>query len=486
MIPFGEFLPDLPDFQNPGATIADNVIPTPQGYRELKALAAYSTTPLTARCQGTFAGQSSAGVVTLFAGDASKLYKLEGKAFTATDSGFSTAEDAVWAFGQFGNTMIATNYSDAPQKFTLGTSTEWEDLGGSPPKARHIAVVRGFVMLGNLVESGTGYQNRTRWSGIDNAETWAASQTTQSDFQDFVGNGGAVMALVGGEYGIVMLERSIFRLDYVGTPLIFSASEISQTRGTPVSGSVAALGRTVFFYSDDGFYVLEDGSKVTPIGANKIDRFFEDDFDIAYASRVTSAIDPINHLYILSYPGSGHSSGTPNKLIIYDWANNKWSTAEFQHEMIARSLSTGKTLDTLDEVSTDLDSLAFSLDSRAWSGGSVILTAFNTSNNLAYFTGTGLAAKIETTEFQPIAGRRSSINLVRPIFEGSSATTTVQMAGRSIGTATASFGSAVSLNTTGNAPVRENHRYHKVRVNITGGFDHAQGVDVTWRGRGFR
>jgi hypothetical protein len=384
--------------------------------------------------------------------------------------------------------MIVTNYADNPQKFVLGTSTEWEDLGGSPPKARHIAIVRGFVFLGNLVESGTGYQNRVRWSGLDNSETWAASQTTLSDFQDFVGSGGSVMALVGGEYGIVMLERSIFRLDFQGTPLIFSASEISQTRGTPVSGSVAALGRTVFFYSDDGFYVLEDGSKVTPIGANKIDRFFEDDFDIAYASRVTSAIDPINHLYILSYPGSGHSSGTPNKLIIYDWANNKWSTAAFQHELIARSLSAGETLETLDTIAGDdgIDGLAFSLDSRAWSGGSVLLTAFNTSHNLAYFTGTGLAAKIETTEFQPIAGRRSFINKVRPIFEGSSATTTVQMAGRNIGTATASFGSAVSLNTTGDAPVREDARYHKVRVNITGGFDHVQGVDVTWKGRGFR
>ena len=112
------------------------------------------------------------------------------KAFTETDTGFTTSEDGVWRFGQFGNTLIATNYADNPQKFVLGTSTEWEDLGGSPPKARHIAIVRGFVMLGNLVESGTGYQNRVRWSGLDNSETWSASQTTLSDFQDFVGSGG--------------------------------------------------------------------------------------------------------------------------------------------------------------------------------------------------------------------------------------------------------------------------------------------------------
>jgi len=486
MIQFGEYLPDLPAFNNPGATVADGVIPTAVGYRELGSLSAYSTTALTNRCQGTGAGQASDGSVTVFAGDDTDLYQLVDTAWTSTDTGFTTAEDSVWRFGQFGDTVIATNYDDAPQKWTLGTSSSWSALGGTPPRARHIAIVRGFVFLGDLVESGTAYQNRVRWSGLDNAETWAASQTTQSDFQDFVGNGGAVMGIVGGEYGIVFLERSIFRLDYAGTPLIFTANEVSQTRGTQVTGSIAALGRTIFFWSDDGFYALEDGTKVTPIGANKVDKTFAEDLDTAYASRVTSAIDPINHLYIVSYPGSGHSSGTPNKLIIFDWVNNKWSTASFQHQLISRSLSTGYTLDGLDSVSSSIDSLAFSLDSRAWVGGSVLLSAFNTSNNLAYFTGTGLDATLETAEFQPLPGRRSFINKVRPIVDGSAATSTVQMAGRNIGTDTVSFGSAVSLNGSGDAPVREDARYHRVRVNITGGFDHAQGVDVTWKGRGHR
>ena len=119
-------------------------------------------------------------------------------------------------------------------------------------------------------------------------------------------------------------------------------------------------------------------------------------------------------------------------------------------------------------------------------GGRLQLTAFDTSHNLARFTGTGLAATIETSEFQPLPGRRCFINKVRPIIEGSDAVATVQMANRNKGTDTASFGSAVSLNTSGDAPVREDNRYHRVRVNISGGFDHAQGCDVTWKGRGAR
>jgi len=489
VIRFGEYLPDQPAFGNPGATVANNVIPTAMGYRELSAISAFSTTPLNARARGAGSGQASDGAVYLFAGDGTSLYRLNGAVFDETNDSYTLAEDTNWQFAQFGDTMIAVCRDEAPQKWTLGSSTSWSALGGSPPKARHVAVVRGFVMLGDAESGGTSYQNRVYWSGLDNAETWTPSQTTQADFNDFVGGGGAVTGLVGGEFGLVFQDRSIFRLDYQGTPLIFSSNEVSQSRGTQVSGSIAALGRMVFFWSDDGFYMLEDGTKTTAIGANKVDKTFANDFDQAYLSRVTSAIDPINHLYIVSYPGSGHTSGTPNKLIMYDWVNNKWSTGSFSHEIIARTLTSGYTLEGLDAIvdsSTGIDGMAFSLDSRAWMGGRLQLTAFDTSHNLARFTGTGLAATIETSEFQPLPGRRSFINKVRPVIEGSDAVATVQMANRNKGTETASFGSAVSLNTSGDAPVREDNRYHRVRVNISGGFDHAQGCDVTWKGRGAR
>lgn len=489
MIEFGEYLPDLPPYKNPGTTEAKNCIPWGKGYKELGSLSAYSTNALDARAQGAFGAQDSDGNTTIFAGDASKIYKLTDTTWgdVSLAGGYNTAEDATWDFIQFGDTVIATNYADAMQKWTLGSSTAWANLGGSPPKARHLAVVRDFVVCGNLDESGTLTPNKIRWSAIDNAEDWSASPTTQSDSQVIAGNGGAVQGIVGGEYGVIFLERSIYRMTYVGSPLIFQFDEVEQTRGTAVPGSIAALGNLVFYLSDEGFYQF-DGTQSIPIGANKVDKTFYTTraFDQSYRSRVTSAIDPINHLVLWAFPGTGHTAGDPNFCMIYDWVNKKWSYAEFDCQMIFRSLSTGYTLDTLDTISTDLDSLAFSLDSRAWTGGSVLLAAFDTSNQLAYFSGTALAAVLDTTEFQPIPGRRSFINKVRPIVDGTGATTTVQMGTREDHQTANAFASAVSVNSTGDAPVRSDSRYHRIRCNISGGFDFAQGVDVTWRARGQR
>ena len=44
MIPLGEWLPDQPALNNPGATVAKNVTPAARGYRAVKDLAYIDST----------------------------------------------------------------------------------------------------------------------------------------------------------------------------------------------------------------------------------------------------------------------------------------------------------------------------------------------------------------------------------------------------------------------------------------------------------
>ena len=80
-VPFGEWLPDLPDHVNPGTTQALNVFPAANSYRPFQNIAVTSSNALTARCQGARSFKSDGGVVSIFAGDATKLYKLTSNAF---------------------------------------------------------------------------------------------------------------------------------------------------------------------------------------------------------------------------------------------------------------------------------------------------------------------------------------------------------------------------------------------------------------------
>ncbi|HZD13465.1 MAG TPA: hypothetical protein VE177_08115, partial [Candidatus Binatus sp.] len=314
-IPASEWTPDLPNFGSMGIE-ALNVIPWRQGYKSFPSMVVFSTA-LTAACQGGYFARDSAANVYNFSGDATKLYRLVGT--TQTDSSrlaggaYATAIDDFWEFTQWGQTVIATNYADAPQVITLG-GANFAALGGTPPKARHIAVIRDFVVLGN-VNSGTPAPNEVFWSAINNSAGWTISAATQCDSQDLQGDGGWVQKIVGGEYGLIFLERQVWRMTYVGSPVIFQFDLIERNRGAYAPQSVIGWGNMVFFLADDGFYLIVGGSGAIPIGDGKVDKFFLSDLQTAFSYRVNAAIDPVNKIVMWAYPGSG-SAGTPNSVVI--------------------------------------------------------------------------------------------------------------------------------------------------------------------------
>lgn len=473
IIPFGEYAPDLPDL-GAQATTAKNVIPHANGYKPLKTLVVYSD-PLTAYCRGAFACKDKDGASYSYAGDETNLYKLSDTTYTdISGKTYACSTDSYWEFLKWGNKVIATNFDNTMQVLTLGGST-FSALASTAPKARHIAVVRDFVVTGNTWDGSDGnVPNRVRWSGFGDESTWTVSATTQADYQDLQGNGGWVQAVVGGqERGIILQERAIWSMVYVGTPTVFQFDKLEE-RGAFAERSVVAVGERIFYLAEDGFYMFVGGQSV-PIGANKVDQTFLDDFDAAYKYRMVGAADPTRKIVMWIYPGAGHTSGRPNKAIIYDWANSKWSYAEFDVEFIFASMSLGYTLDGLDSVSASVDALPESLDSRSWMGGVVQFSAFDSSHQLANFSGDPMSAVLETAEYQAIDGKTAEISYIRPIVDGG--THTVQVGTRMKQSDTVTWSAASSENGSGTCPVRANSRYHRARVNISGSWTDAVGVE---------
>lgn len=484
IVEFGEWLPDLPVFNNEGATVAKNVIPAGNSYRQLSSLSVYSGA-LSAICRGAIAGRDpTTGSSVNFAGDATKLYKMASAAWSnvSKSGGYNLGADQRWYFTQFGNQLIATNLGDNIQSFTIGTSSAFADLSSSAPKARYISNLRNFVAVANTFDSVDGnVPHRVRWSGIGAPTSWTVSATTQSDFQDLNASYGWCTQIVGGEYGVVFQERAITRMTYVGSPVIFQFDVVEQNKGTQAPGSVIKVGNMTAYLGIDGFYLF-DGTQSIPIGVNKVDKFFFSDVDNNYLYNISAAVDYTNHIIAWAYPGSGNTAGRCNKILFYNYApdaQKRWSFAEVDTEFLYSSLAEGYTLDQLDTISSNLDLLPFSLDSRVYTGNQLLLSAFDSNHKLNNFTGAAMAALLETLEAEISPGNRTHLMQVRPLVDGSGSTITVQMGTRNLLTDTVSYASAVSVDSIGNCNLRSNARYHRARVNISGGFTHAQGIDVT-------
>ena len=464
---FQEWLPDLPPNDNPGATVAENVIPFINSYQPFKDLVPFSNA-LPGRPLGAISAIRNDRTVYMFAGTSTGLYRLDGSSWTDVSrvGGYSTADGEIWRFAQYGNKVLATNYTNEIQVIDLATGN-FANLAGSPPKARYITVVNGFVFLGNVDESGAK-PFRVRWSDLENETNWAiGSGSSQSDFQDFVDDGGIIINVVGGtEYAVVIRERAIHRFQYVGAPNIFTNDKIESSKGSPVPSSVVPVERSTYYLGQEGFYRF-NGQFSEPIGDNKVDKtFYRDVNQTFFNQRMSGVSDPINKLILWAYPSNDSPDGDSNKILIYNYAIQRWSIVNLSTRLFFGALQPGYTLETLDTygASSSIDTLPFSLDSRVWKGGSNILAAFDNQNRLCYFTGSNLAATVDSGETQVNAGAKSFLSSVRPIVNSNNAVISVGYRDR-IGNSI-TYSGDVSQNDNGECDFRIAARYHRVRVKL--------------------
>jgi hypothetical protein len=390
MIPFGEWLPDQAPLNSSGATVATNVIAAARGYRPFLGLANLSQAA-DAYLRGFFATIDSGGTVHLFAGNATKLFKFNAATAALDDvksSAYTLASDDQWKFVQFGNSVYAASgLNNLLQKYTLGSSSTFADVSGSP-KAKFLAVIRDFVVTAHNNTSSTNNPFRVQWSQINDADTWTVG-SNQADFQD-IPDAGNITGLVGGDFGVVLLERGIARMQYVGSPLIFTFDMVETGHGCDIPNSISALAPTQIFYlASDGFFMF-NGERSIPIGAEKVDSFFFDDSSPHHLDRLSCSIDPINQVVAWSYVSNESRTNAPNKIIMYNYAVGRWSLAELDHEFIGTIISPSFTLEALATISSSLDGLGTSLDSRFFRGGQSAFAA-SSSSKIASFTGEALA-----------------------------------------------------------------------------------------------
>ncbi len=531
-IAFKEWLPDQPSILD-SVSEANNVIPTAVGYGPFKSPVNYSGAASEA-LNNVFAAKVDNDVF-IFAGGATKLFKVDNTDLSLVDeskAGGYTGTNR-WQFLQFGNLALASNGSENIQSFDVNSSTAFASLSSDAPIAKYITVVRDFVVAANI-GAGTS-PNMVRWSGINDATTWTTTATSQSDFQ-LLPDGGDVTGLVGGEFGIVFLEKAIVRMSYIGSPLIFQFDTISRNVGCIEGNSIAQYAGTAYFLSDDGFYAT-NGQTFTGIGSEKVDRYFFNNANIGDIDSISAAVDPERNLVIWNY---GNISGG-RSLLIYNFETQKWCEADTDVNYLSTLATAGATLDGLDSAynvtagsftigkqytirtvgTTDftligavantvgvlftatgagtgtgvaidmaasaaglktVDTLVTTLDDRLYKGGKFLFGGVR-DTKIITFTGTNATGSIITNDLE--YGYNSVITLVRPSVDNGSAN--IQIASRRMLDDTITYGSTVSATEEDRCSVRSAGRYHRIALTPTGAnWSSAIGMDIDYSTQGNR
>jgi hypothetical protein len=461
-IAFGEWLPDQPGVTG-AITDAKNCYPVANGYAPIRSEADYSD----AAAQNlliTFGGKFG-GEVALFAAGATQVYKFDSSDASldaATTTGYSTVES--WDVTQYGSKMILANGQDKLQAYEIGVSTYFADLAAAAPTARFVTVVRDFVVAAN---DGSD-NNKVYWSDINDETDWTPGAASQSDTQ-IIPDGGDITGLAGGEYGLVFLERAIYRMSYTGSPFFFQFDAISRSLGCISDGSIAQYGGLTYFLADDGFYSC-DGQSTKPIGAERVNRwFFENAIPSEISTGMSATIDPIRKLVLWKF----NNTFGGKSMLIYSINLDRWSYVDTTANAISFVLTPSATLEQVDNYNSNIDALEIPLDSRVFAGGQLLFAGVSGAKIIS-FSGQPKTANITTGD---ISIGRSTVTLARPTVDGGSAS--VAISSRDLLNEQVEFGSNVAADSENRVSIRSNGEYHRLRLTPTGdNWETAVGIDV--------
>jgi len=415
-----------------------------------------------------------AGSTTLFAGSATKLYKFATNDMDMDNVSKSGDYSSVarWRFTTFGNKLIAACKQAKLQAWTLNSSSLFADLNAAAPQAQYVTTVRDFVVAGNVAS----YENKVYWSDINDSADWTAGSGSQADTQ-VIPDGGDIVGLTGGEFGLVLLEKAIVRMHYVGAPFFFQFDVISRNIGCMEPNSVIQYGNNTFFLSEGGFYMC-NGSHLTPIGTQKVNNFFFENANAGSYADMSAAVDPEKNLILWSYTNTANTKS----ILIYNYQLNRWSQADTTATILATAATATTTLEALDNYSASLDALETSLDSRLWAGGQFILAGAD-DTKLVTFSGVASTAELITGDIE-VAGQNTVVQLARPRVNNGSGS--VSVASRFRADEAVTYSDATAATTENRVPLRSVGRYHRLKLTPSGSWTDALGVDVEMASTGER
>ena len=490
----GEWLPDQPDLSGPALRNANNVIPRSRGYDVWPSTVQANLGSLDAFCRGAFSSRTSSGVDFVVAGTTTKLWLAILLAFQdvtrAVGGAYGTNEN--WRFAIFGDTIIATNYVDPPQQFTIGTSTNFALLNPDAPLAKHCAVVREFLVLGNIVGQGASAavygteENAVHWGAQGDPAGWpvpgtSAATAVLSDWQPLIDSGGEVTSLVGGlDYGLVFKKRSIHRMDFEGGSTFFRFTQIDANRGAHVPGSAIKVGGITYFISEDGVYATDGSGPATPIGSERVDRWLFAAMNFAKLDRVAPFYHPTLPLVGWFFMSKIAANDIMDTALIYNTQVNRFAYISQNVEWATPTIISGISMDSAPYATADMDSATpllgtTDLDTLVGANNRV-LGVFDSTHTLFGVAGPPVGGTIETYDFELTPGRVSNLRALRPYYKRAGTSITAQIRGHMQSGQTGTPTTAVLVGADGKFNIRTSNRFMSAILNLVGDYGEVHGL----------
>ena len=285
------------------------------------------------------ARDTTTGVITLtgtttYAHPDNTTVYVSGSTVTVDDDYSANTSSRRWTATNLNGLVVATNGFDTPQMWPLSagipsTATPFRELQNWPTGASCKSIRSFRTFLVGLNWSRSNQEPRlVKWSTEaaygEAPFTWDETDATldagEYELSDTPGD--IVDGLPLGDSFLIYKEDSIYIMNYVGTPYIFSFKLLSPTVGALSKEAIKEFDGGHFFIGNSDCYIC-NGQTVTPLLPNKVRRAMFEDLSGDNYQKCFVAADYVRNEMLACFPSSG--SDVVNKALIWNWKDNTFS-----------------------------------------------------------------------------------------------------------------------------------------------------------------
>jgi len=261
------------------------------------------------------------------------------------------------------NLLIATNGDDYPIKWDGDTTGYFEDLGGNPPKAKHVYKLAGMLLFANIstVQSGgtgTATPYTVIWSDTADAETWDG--TGASGYQELYNTEGEIQFIAdfGDNIAIVKSDEIViaFPTGDADTPIMFKS--VVTGKGA-ICNAWCNIKGTVGFITEDDIVIFDGTQELKSIAQGKVRTSFFDGFDYNKKYLIHGTYAPRYNEWRIFIPKLDASY--PNECWVYDIKTGEWYYED--KSATASGAYNYKISSTIDSLTGTIDSYTQPIDS---------------------------------------------------------------------------------------------------------------------------
>ena len=270
---------------------------------------------------------ATAGVSTsTFVISSSAAFTNTGATVSITVWGFEmpTLTEPDWALDNWGEYLIASPHAGEIFYWNPSDTSGHAAVVPNAPLINEGCFVampeRQIIAYGSTF---TGFQDPllVRWCDVGNFSNWVGTVTNQAGSYRIPKGSKVVGAMQGPQQGLLWTDLSLWSMQYINLPLVYSFNEVASGCGLVGRKAMGTLAGTVYWMSQSQFFKLS-GSGVEPVQCPIWDVVFQD-IDTTYWENVRCAPNSRFGEIAWYYPTTG-SGGVPTKYVKYNALLNQW------------------------------------------------------------------------------------------------------------------------------------------------------------------